>query len=37
MIFPLTSPIYFCNDNQNIPEATLSNYSFCLILTRVFI
>lgn len=37
MIFPLISPIYFCNYNQNIPQATLSKSYFCLAFTGVFI
>lgn len=37
MIFPLISPIYFCNYNQNIPQATLSKSCFCLAFTGVFI
>lgn len=37
LIFPLISPIYFCNYYQNIPQATLSKSRFCLAFTRVFI
>lgn len=36
MIFPFISPIYFCNNNQNIPEAILSKYRFCLVFPTVF-